>query len=75
MDDDDYYDTDDDAYNSDIDSSDSEKEVAIKNLPNFISKGSTFTVDKGTTIRLPCYVDKLPSEYMNKQRCHQGQIR
>ena len=30
--------------------------------PNILTKGNTFTVDKGTTIRLPCYVDKFPSK-------------
>ena len=36
------------------------RETEIQDLPEFVTKGSTFTVDKGTTIRLPCYVDKLP---------------
>ena len=35
-------------------------DAEIMHMPNFVSKGSTFTVDKGTTINLPCYVDKLP---------------
>ena len=40
-----------------------ENDAAIKDVPNFVTRGSTFTVDKGTTIRLPCYVDRLPSEF------------
>lgn len=35
-----------------------EEEVEVD--PTIISKGDTFMVDKGTTIRLPCYVDKFP---------------
>ena len=30
--------------------------------PEILTKGNTYTVDKGTTIRLPCYVDKFPSK-------------
>lgn len=36
------------------------RDAEIQDLPEFVTKGSSFTVDKGTTIRLPCYVDKLP---------------
>ena len=59
------YDGDDDDYNSDVDSGGTdENDYAIKDVPNFVTRGSTFTVDKGTTIRLPCYVDRLPSEFI-----------
>ena len=61
--DDEYYEGDDLDYNSDVDSGGTdENDAAIKDVPNFVTRGSTFTVDKGTTIRLPCYVDRLPSE-------------
>lgn len=30
--------------------------------PNIVTQGNTYTVDKGTTIRLPCYVDKFPKD-------------
>ncbi len=60
---DDYYD--DGDYNADVDSEGggNDNEVIIKNLPNFITKGSTHVVDKGTTISLPCYVDKMPRKF------------
>ena len=58
---DDYGDEDD--YNSDVDSGGTDKnDAAIQDVPDFVTRGSTFTVDKGTTIRLPCYVDRLPSK-------------
>ena len=62
--DDEYYEDGDLDYNSDVDSGGTmgENDAAIKDVPNFVTRGSTFTVDKGTTIRLPCYVDRLPSE-------------
>ncbi len=31
--------------------------------PKFLTKPATFVVDRGTTISLPCVVDKLPREY------------
>lgn len=31
-------------------------------MPNFVSVGKSFTVDKGTTISLPCHVDKMQSK-------------
>lgn len=59
------YDGDDDDYNSDVDSGGTdENDYAIKDVPNFVTRGSTFTVDKGTTIRLPCYVDRLPKNFV-----------
>jgi len=37
-------------------------EEAITVDPNIITKGKDYTVDKGTTIRLPCFVDKFPRD-------------
>lgn len=52
-----------DDYNPDLEYSDDENgydEEALAVDPNIITRGDTFTFDKGTTIRLPCYVDKFP---------------
>ena len=37
-------------------------ETAITDQVNFTNQGRTITVDKGTTISLPCYVDEFPSK-------------
>ena len=39
---------------------DEEKEMKLN--VNFINSGETFHVDKGTTIRLPCYIDTFPGK-------------
>ena len=49
------YDYGDDDYNKD-----EEKEISYD--VNFMNSGETFHVDKGTTIRLPCYIDKFPGK-------------
>jgi hypothetical protein len=41
-----------------------EEEKEIGYDINFQNRGSTHTVDKGTTIRLPCYVDQFPENYV-----------
>ena len=56
----DNYDYGEDDYKSDVGSDGSD----IKNLPNFVTRNSTFTVEIGTTIRLPCYVDRMPKNYV-----------
>lgn len=37
-------------------------DTAITDQVNFTNQGRTITVDKGTTISLPCYVDEFPSK-------------
>ena len=37
-----------------------DKEISVD--VNFINSGETFHVDKGTTIRLPCYIDTFPGK-------------
>lgn len=39
-----------------------EEEITVD--PNFTSNAETITVDKGTTISLPCYVDEFPKNYV-----------
>merc|ERR1719495_711335 len=55
----DYNETDD--YPEDDDAS---NDRAITENVNFVNQGQTITVDKGTTIRLPCYVDEFPKDYV-----------
>ncbi len=49
-----------DSYDEYIDEEEEEKEIGYD--INFVNSGSTHTVDKGTTIRLPCYIDDFPSK-------------
>ena len=61
----DYFSSDDPDYNDEDYKSDdgyTEEEGVWRIDPKIISKGDTFVVDKGTTIRLPCYVDKFPGK-------------
>lgn len=58
---DDEYDDGDEEYNSDHMGA-SEEAIKKENLPHFVTQGSTITVDEGQTIRLPCFVDNLPSK-------------
>ena len=44
-----------------------EEEITVD--PNFTSNAETITVDKGTTISLPCYVDEFPSKKLT-QYCY-----
>ena len=53
------YDQDSDEYDAAGDEADMEQAFSID--PNFTIQGQTITVDKGTTIKLPCYVDEFPS--------------
>ena len=39
-----------------------EEEKEISYDVNFMNSGETFHVDKGTTIRLPCYIDTFPGK-------------
>jgi len=61
---DDYYNYDDDQkYNDNLADNPEgydEEEEGMTVDPEILTKGNTYTVDKGTTIRLPCYVDKFP---------------
>ena len=41
-----------------------EEEITVD--PNFTSNAETITVDKGTTISLPCYVDEFPSKKLTQ---------
>ena len=59
---DDYGDDDYDDYEGD--EAGDREEAAITNQVNFTNQGRTITVDKGTTISLPCYVDEFPSEIL-----------
>ena len=43
-----------------------EEEITVD--PNFTSNAETITVDKGTTISLPCYVDEFPSKKLMQYR-------
>ena len=54
---DDYSDDDGSDYNS------VNEDTEITDVPEFVTTGNTYTFDEGTTIRLPCVVDKLPSKY------------
>ena len=51
----------DNAYEADNPEGYDEEEEGMTVDPEILTKGNTYTVDKGTTIRLPCYVDKFPS--------------
>eukprot|EP00095_Tigriopus_kingsejongensis_P001599 maker-scaffold317_size209118-snap-gene-0.9 protein:Tk01599 transcript:maker-scaffold317_size209118-snap-gene-0.9-mRNA-1 annotation:"GF16716" len=51
------------AYDDDY-SLDDQKDEAITVLPHFVTLGSTFEFDRGNTIRLPCYVDKMPETFV-----------
>lgn len=44
---------------------DDQKDEVIEEHPTFVTLGSTFTFDRGNTIRLPCYVDKLPRKSLD----------
>jgi len=57
---DDYDPISDDEYDENYKSDNGYDEKAISVDPNIITQGNTYTVDKGMTIRLPCYVDKFP---------------
>jgi len=59
---DDYGDDDYDDYEGD--EAGDREEAAITNQVNFTNQGRTITVDKGTTISLPCYVDEFPNNYV-----------
>ena len=52
----------DNAYEADNPEGYDEEEEGMTVDPEILTKGNTYTVDKGTTIRLPCYVDKFPSK-------------
>ena len=39
-----------------------EEEKEISYDVNFMNSGETLHVDKGTTIRLPCYIDTFPGK-------------
>ena len=56
----DYYRSDDEYYEDGLE----EEEITID--PNFTSNAETITVDKGTTISLPCYVDEFPSKKLTQ---------
>ncbi|XP_059095323.1 lachesin-like isoform X2 [Tigriopus californicus] len=52
------------AYDDGDYTNDDQKDEVIEEHPTFVTLGSTFTFDRGNTIRLPCYVDKLPKNYV-----------
>ncbi len=71
--------SDDYQYSSDYDNYDNEpipneeEETEINYDIKFMKPGKTLVVDKGTTIKLPCNVDKYPrkienSKFINKKR-------
>ena len=49
-------------YNYDEDILGEEEEKEIEYDISFTNSGNTHTVDKGTTIRLPCFVDSFPGK-------------
>ena len=51
-----------DDYSDDFLGEEEEKEIVYD--ISFTNSGDTITVDKGTTIRLPCNVDKYPGKAM-----------
>ena len=54
------YEVDYDDYSDDFLGEEEEKEIVYD--ISFTNSGDTITVDKGTTIRLPCNVDKYPGK-------------
>jgi len=60
----DYSELQDDEEYDEYPEADEADERAIENDPNFTIQGSTFTFDKGTTIKLPCYIDTFHKNYV-----------
>ena len=57
------YSSDYDNYDGDDIAINEEEENEIRVDINFKNTGTTEIVDRGTTIKLPCYVDKFPGKH------------
>lgn len=58
------YSSDYDNYDGDDIAINEEEENEIRVDINFVNTGTTEIVDRGTTIKLPCYVDKFPENFV-----------